>query len=1043
MFKDRNGDDLADGTDVRVKIMFDAYQRKKFSAVGTLADGKITITEELDIPANLLHKIKRSADTDGYIHGSICGAAYVEPNNETLSSAIKTNLGLNAVRNEAGALGKDMGNGEANSLQQYNKLYTADTESEDRKHVLFEADGTPKKDQRQIVATVYPTVTNTFPWALTHRRKLGFLDKLMTMEADGGIHSLFYRVYRMNRSILESIPMDEDISDKDYPIDMYDNLDWTYNHNSVEEERLSVIGALVTIIGNPSEPSTNEEEQPVRRALWAAKILGEDYRNARASRLGNFGVGNQFIEYVSGTKIREDGSDLDSYDDLGNLIDITARNEYESMANAIRLRHLPAILASAGSDQDTGEPASPVLEAYPYSDPAYAYYNGNPYEYGAYDTTIRTEEVPCEVTSATGTDIWAMRNSIVNTCVSKTVKEPLMVEELYRSAELNAINFGDALANDNILRPQVYRYGSGTDMSWMDAIDAFTKIISPDNIPVPKLETGFDYGDVFTVGTNDDQLPFIMSDAYGYYKLLNGWDGDNDFIATTMPTDDSLAMFLKEYVPSYAARLSVRNWDSYRVKVVDGTSDSGDTTYLTRMKWYDQDCDAASRGIYAADAFLVDTEFADMNLNRIEFADSDEALALNCSVPPYTVKTDYNKLEPFATENDPYSVSYIRVFMKFMFSEDAGRWYCIDYRQAPVSYLSPLYGAKALDQYIDGKKLWVRPACDSASWKTHMYHAYEEYRPLDINPELAHVVTQGKQLYVPSENMYSYQPARNKNNQCIDGWTFTYIPGIKFYHVHLVVEATRKFKFMPNKDDARVVMQGSTHKFSNNAWVWESANIICNRIKSQYSITDMVNEGKGFVLPIDVDVYIPDDWAQQYDMMHIGLRTDYSDGNGYLTIRDFKVTLGEKMLMIPYLPASEGGLGLNAPINRLGTNTPESIRSMPHANFWSVREYIRPAMGATTFGDIPRYYKDGDEWKWDYTGGIMSDSVLWGQYDYPMKGDPEYHIPDTDIPDADLSKRALIYGQRNLSTGIIDTGDIQVGSDEGSIISVSYGTGRE
>jgi hypothetical protein len=137
MFKDRNGDDLADGTDVRVKIMFDAYQRKKFSAVGTLADGKITITEELDIPANLLRKIKRSADTDGYIHGSICGAAYVEPNNETLSSAIKTNLGLNAVRNEAGALGKDMGNGEANSLQQYNKLYTADTESEDRKHVLF------------------------------------------------------------------------------------------------------------------------------------------------------------------------------------------------------------------------------------------------------------------------------------------------------------------------------------------------------------------------------------------------------------------------------------------------------------------------------------------------------------------------------------------------------------------------------------------------------------------------------------------------------------------------------------------------------------------------------------------------------------------------------------------------------------------------------------------------------------------------------------------------------------------------------------------
>ena len=142
----------------------------------TVARAIHTETCSLRIPDNLLRRIKRSADAEGKIHGSICGAAFVPQNNETLPSAIKTNIGLNAVRNENGALGQDMCDDGAGKLQQYNKFYTADTEDTVRHHVLFSDDGTtPKKDQRQVVATVYPTVTNTFPWALTHRRKLGFL----------------------------------------------------------------------------------------------------------------------------------------------------------------------------------------------------------------------------------------------------------------------------------------------------------------------------------------------------------------------------------------------------------------------------------------------------------------------------------------------------------------------------------------------------------------------------------------------------------------------------------------------------------------------------------------------------------------------------------------------------------------------------------------------------------------------------------------------------------------------------------------------------
>lgn len=909
MFKDKDGNDLADGTDVRIKVSFDAYPGKKFPGIGTVTDGKITLNDPLAIPDNLLRRIKRSADAEGKIHGSICGAAFVPQNNETLPSAIKTNIGLNAVRNENGALGQDMGNvDDGRTLQQYNKFYTADTEDTVRHHVLFSDDGTtPKKDQRQVVATVYPTVTNTFPWALTHRRKLGFLEKLMTMDADSGVTGIFARVYLLNQSIFRSIGSSEQLDVHEYPLYLDDDMIW-YNTDPELRNGMSLIGAMLTIV-EPSEDDilNGAESQPVRRAIQAAGLLAADYRNSRASRLGNVDSTRFLAEYLNRARIRKDDSSLYSYDDLdyGNCLDVSIdNNAYMAMANAIRLRHLPVILASAGTDPDTGEPISPVLNVYPYRNGEttnYSYYSGNPYGYGEYDTTARTEEVPCEVASTDGTESFAILNSVVVAAIKSRLPELDDLDrqnDLYRAAELCAIKFDDTPAYLNVNRPHVYRSHSSSDISWMEAIDAFTKLVSPDNIPVPQLSG--DYIEDFAAAS--EQLPFIMTDAYGYYRVLNGWEADNLFIATTMPTDDALALFLKDYVPSYSARLASRNWNSYRVRVPENaeTVGAGNTTYLTRMKWYDPDCDDDSRGQYAADAFLVceaGSSFSDCNMNRIEFSNAEQAIAMNYSVPPYTVTRDYNKIAPFATENDQNSVSYIRVFMRFAFSEDAGRWYCVDYRQAPVSYLSPLYGAKALDQKIDGKQLWVRQACDPASWQEHLAHTYEEYVSMDINPALV----------------------------------------------------------------------DSVMRMDNN----------------------------------------------------------------------------RRRLMVPYLPVSEGGLGLNAPVHKDGTVTTEEIKAMPHANFWNVRQHLRPATGATPVGDIRKYDKVGDEWEWGETGGIMSDAVLWGQYDYPRKGGPDYHLPDTVIPDADLTTRRLIYAKRNATTRVMDTGDIQIGPDTGKVFSVSYGTGNE
>jgi hypothetical protein len=152
---------------------------------------------------------------------------------------------------------------------------------------------------------------------------------------------------------------------------------------------------------------------------------------------------------------------------------------------------------------------------------------------------------------------------------------------------------------------------------------------------------------------------------------------------------------------------------------------------------------------------------------------------------------------------------------------------------------------------------------------------------------------------------------------------------------------------------------------------------------------------------------------------------------------------GRCRLTVPYLPVVNGGLGLNAPVNASGTTTTEAIQAMPHANFWSVREHLRPATGAAAVGDIPRYYSQDDEWGWAAAGGIMSDPVLWGQYDYPMKGAPDYHMPDPEIPDYDRARQVMVYGERNGITDRMDTGDIQVGPSGRRVLAFSDGAGNE
>ena len=82
-----------------------------------------------------------------------------------------------------------------------------------------------------------------------------------------------------------------------------------------------------------------------------------------------------------------------------------------------------------------------------------------------------------------------------------------------------------------------------------------------------------------------------------------------------------------------------------------------------------------------------------------------------------------------------------------------------------------------------------------------------------------------------------------------------------------------------------------------------------------------------------------------------------------------------------------------------------------HANFWSVREFIRPASSILMGSDVPKY-EDPDTYDatTDYRkGGLESDPTLYRMFDYPKAGTTEYHLPNPSDPSEDMIHNYLLY----------------------------------
>ncbi len=804
------------------------------------------------------------------LHMKICGLAYLgdasdEPNNYT-----DTAMGLHS-RN-AVTLGYDSGTDEPGDLSHYNKFVTPFNNDTRAGRKCVNGDG----DARQILASVYPTATNTFQWSVVGRNKMRTLDRLMTDEWDLGENSVSAMIWDSNKRVID---FTDTVSffgygDGDYGFTA-DTMPTRYAKKNFGEGK-SVIGSQLRI-KVPEFDYSEPEANPVQQARKAAAMFNDDFRKLRMFH------GNKLPKISASSKIRVAPDEIsDSLSDFFVTWDGVSPSD-EVQANAIssaawlsKARHLPEYVLTSG--QDMAEAGNSIIGANPFiDDETREKYNAEFKLYGVseYGSNDADECIPCSVEMVGKNDAFAFR-SVISARVASDAEA--VNDEYYRDAnrvaELQKVSIDkwNSSMSYDFTKPYDYLLGASDYQKWMDIYSATANVFSIDTIPVPL--DGAVPGDL-----SDDQAIFVSGDPMVTYLKESG--DDIDFVSANLPFYDedtpksiALTKLLRNLVSPYSSKMPLRFWDGTRVAIALSNGDNSDIVTRTRFEWPESECDMPP----VVRSNKVDDEFigrsngaASMDVN-IHYAQMDDKLHMNLSAPPVKAQREWYNKPPF-TGTDQFAgpSGYVRVFMKFKFSAQAGRWYTIDYMQTPMSYLTPLYGASAIETEINGVRIWTDSICiPEMTWKETLMHPYYKYSPMNINP--------------------SAIPAIVSN-----------------------------------------IPTGSAREIENT--------------------TDLRSS-----------------------------------------------TLDTSRFERPYLSIPDGGLGLSAPSNVTGDPmTGEALADAIHANFWSVRRHLRPAVSVLEGTDIPAFDATGGAYA--RSGGTMGDSLLWGQFAFPKKGMTSYIIPSLEDND--------------------------------------------
>ena len=643
-------------------------------------------------------------------------------------------------------------------------------------------------DEDSIVATIYPTSTNTFPWRLNGRnrvRHLGLTTNASVDYVSGGDKPLTRLVFEMNERVYSGLsglysgfqPMSE--------------LRYCEENNDTAEGN-SVLGSLLRIqlpatLDADVDDESADNMYVVSRATKAFHDLIGDFKVARVGYVSTRDYDNKTN---TSWGFENDTPDPCPKPTISGTDNLQRLNDWET-----KIIHLPNYclgvdenlernLAYAGWNEYThtdnfgifyDKAIDKFVDSNGYNpsgtDGAPIYGNVNYIDSkDAAGTTQKTEE-NYSYTDDTVPFNYTAENSVFKLFLPNPTEQTRNQYAAFIHGFLDLPIIKRGLRSISWLTDEASEFTNRN----MEPFYPMSHVMSTDGIAFPDVSRSA-LQDIATMTEDTDVQRALLAipDKVAIYNdstikeeslateliSVNIPDGDND--------DDPVVGYMKSLLTMYSNGMPLHMYDAHRAINVENPVESdpyGKLLNVHEIGLYNRHGSLYNQHRYcdiATNSAMNYSEDVNMNYNLISDSGTDPQYA------PVSLTTPLENVSSSFITN-VFGGMYTRVHVKAMFSSALGRWIVKDYRQYPNCYLTPMYGAKTIDyteksyaygnpksyanrvpmsvgvdnnqftaaKYVTAcpeQPLWQLPCGVGSDYTDSMNKRYVEQAPMEMNP---------------------------------------------------------------------------------------------------------------------------------------------------------------------------------------------------------------------------------------------------------------------------------------------------------------------
>lgn len=679
---------------------------------------------------------------------------------------------VRTVEGETGEEGLTEHDTDSGAFDRTKTFYPADTELTDPKLL----------DEDSIVATIYPTSTNTFPWRLNGRNRIRHLGLTTNANVDyvsGGAKPLTRLVFEMNERVYDALsgiyrgfhPMSE--------------LRYCEQNNNTAVGN-SVLGSLLRVtLPSSLDADVDDEDKDnmyvVRRARKAFYDLIGDFKVARVGYVSSRGLSSKINTQWG------DGSDTPLPQTHGDTRNLQRLNDWET-----KIIHLPNYCLGVDANLERNL-AYAGWNEYTHTDSFRIFYDDSvdlfvesdgfgPYDVGntrysdlkdAAGTTQRTVDTYLDDAEDDAPFNYTVENSVFKIFLPNPTEKTRnqYAAFVHGLLELPVIKRG--LRSISWLTTAASEF----DNRDMEPFYPSSHVMSTDGVAFPDVSREALIEVAQSTDEDVKRALLAIPDKVAIYNNDDTKTLSAELISVNLKPEaknKEVVDYMKSLLTMYSNGMPLHLYDAHRainVGTVDANAPLSELLHAHEVTLYNDN---------ASDRMDAQHKYCDLAVNSTEgqgpedvnmtynFISDDDIDSEAAPISTLSLTTPLENVSSTFISSE-FAGMYTRVHVKVMFSSALGRWIVKDYRQYPTCFLTPLYGAKTIDymeksyafgnpksyanrvqmsEGVENKKfsaskyvtacekqpLWQLPCGAGSDYTDSLYKRYVEQPAMEMNP---------------------------------------------------------------------------------------------------------------------------------------------------------------------------------------------------------------------------------------------------------------------------------------------------------------------